>query len=185
MLTEYHSEALAVWAFRSRIWDYLVKPIPEQALFHSISELFTVNSSQARRAPREVIARGFNTYLEDHLSGPSGIHQAVIKAKMYVEMHLGDRITEAAVADLCGMSCSYFSRTFRKSCEITFTEFVLRARIQKAARLLRDPQISITRVCYDVGCQDLSCFARVFRRYIGNTPCSYRAAAKAEDLDLG
>src|SRR5919112_210321 len=27
MLTVQHSEALAVWAFRSRVWDYVVKPL--------------------------------------------------------------------------------------------------------------------------------------------------------------
>jgi DNA-binding NtrC family response regulator len=31
MLTVQHSEALAVWAFRSRVWDYLVKP-PQRSI---------------------------------------------------------------------------------------------------------------------------------------------------------
>ncbi|NIO38745.1 MAG: response regulator, partial [Burkholderiales bacterium] len=27
MLTVQHSEALAIWAFRTKVWDYLVKPV--------------------------------------------------------------------------------------------------------------------------------------------------------------
>ncbi|QVM87874.1 response regulator [Pseudomonas lalucatii] len=42
MLTLQHSEALAVWAFRTRVWDYLVKPVSEQELWRRIRQLLQV-----------------------------------------------------------------------------------------------------------------------------------------------
>lgn len=36
MLTEYHFEALAVWAFRTGVWDYLVKPVATDLLSRCI-----------------------------------------------------------------------------------------------------------------------------------------------------
>lgn len=36
MLTEHHSEALAVWAFRAGVWDYLVTPVAVETLSCSI-----------------------------------------------------------------------------------------------------------------------------------------------------
>ncbi|HOV19810.1 MAG TPA: hypothetical protein PLK10_10300, partial [Ottowia sp.] len=32
MFTEYHTEALAIWAFRCRVWDYRVKPVSADTL---------------------------------------------------------------------------------------------------------------------------------------------------------
>ena len=39
MITESHSESLAVWAFRSGVWDYLVKPLTADELNRRIETL--------------------------------------------------------------------------------------------------------------------------------------------------
>jgi DNA-binding response OmpR family regulator len=51
MLTEQHSEELAVWALRNRVWDYLVKPLAQQELQHSLRALMRV-SKECRGALR-------------------------------------------------------------------------------------------------------------------------------------
>ena len=39
MLTQESSERLAVWAFRSRVWNYFVKPVPESELSECLQAL--------------------------------------------------------------------------------------------------------------------------------------------------
>src|SRR5262245_45874954 len=52
MFTREHSEALAVWAFRSRVWNYFVKPVPTQEIEESLTALAQiVGSSTSARAP--------------------------------------------------------------------------------------------------------------------------------------
>ena len=52
MLTLKHSEALAIWAFRSRVWDYLVKPVPNTEVtrcFDGLANLFENKNVQPSR----------------------------------------------------------------------------------------------------------------------------------------
>src|SRR5262245_25574177 len=42
MLTLAHSESLAVWAFRARVWNYLVKPVPGAELSETLRTLATI-----------------------------------------------------------------------------------------------------------------------------------------------
>ena len=52
MLTLEHSEALAVWAFRSRMWNYFAKPVPQTELLESLRSLVKLGQrgSPARTA---------------------------------------------------------------------------------------------------------------------------------------
>ena len=45
-----------------------------------------------------------------------------------------------------------------------FRDFVVRVRIQRAAELMRQPNVSVTEAAFGVGFNDLSYFARMFRR---------------------
>jgi DNA-binding NtrC family response regulator len=54
-VTEQHSEALAIWALRSRVWDYFVKPLVTAEIFHCIESLKAVIAEQSRGAPRKAI----------------------------------------------------------------------------------------------------------------------------------
>jgi AraC-like DNA-binding protein len=62
----------------------------------------------------------------------------------------------------------------------TFTQFVLRQRLDRVYRTLRDPRFlarSITSIAYDAGFGDLSYFNRTFRRHYGATPSDIRNIA--------
>ena len=48
MLTEYHSEALAIWAYRHRVWDYRVKPITDKVLSRVLGALARCASKTSR-----------------------------------------------------------------------------------------------------------------------------------------
>jgi len=92
--------------------------------------------------------------------------------------HLADDHSASALAAELGMSESRFSRFFRKATGNTFTDFVNRARVEKAKRLLMKPAARITEVAYEVGFQCLSHFNRSFRRIASESPTEYRGRMK-------
>ena len=63
---------------------------------------------------------------------------------------------------------------------VTPHQYLVRARLRRAARLLAEEERSITGIAYDVGFGDLSNFVRTFRRAAGVSPRAFRKAAKGE-----
>jgi AraC-like DNA-binding protein/ActR/RegA family two-component response regulator len=173
LITTYHSEALAVWALRARVWDYIVKPYA----IDNILRALTVLSKERRRqssTPRKIIPPVVDPANTPPFTRLTGKEKTILRAKAFIEAHLAEKFRQTAVARQCGMSLSHFSRAFRQVCGIGFSEFVLRARIEKALVLLENPGSKITSVCYEVGFSDLSYFGRAFRRYVGMTPSQYQ-----------
>jgi len=72
-----------------------------------------------------------------------------------------------------------FCKLFKRATGLTFTDFVNRARVEKAKRLLMRPSARITEIAYDVGFQSLSHFNRSFRRIADESPSEFRCRMKS------
>ena len=84
-----------------------------------------------------------------------------------------------AVAARHGVTPRYVHKLFEGE-GIPYTQFVLRQRLERAYRRLRDPRFaasSVSAIAYDAGFGDLSYFNRAFRRRYGATPSDVRSAA--------
>ncbi len=75
-----------------------------------------------------------------------------------------------------GVSPFHFCKIFKRFTGLTFTEYVNRARVEKAKQLLIKPQSRVTEVAYDVGFQSLSQFNRSFRRVMDQSPTEFRSS---------
>lgn len=174
MLTDYHSEALAVWAFRTRVWDYLVKPVQPEEVLRRVTELSKLLTLRESRVARTHPFPIHPIPIEVRWSQGNGSERGLLPAVAYVEAHYPEKIALEEMARLCGMGAFQFSRAFKKVRGITFREFLLQHRIGKALKLLRNPRAEVTDVAFAVGFNDLSHFARMFRRYAGLCPSKYR-----------
>lgn len=173
-LTLQHSEALAVWAFRSRVLDYIVKPVSRSEFEQSakaLRRMSTVSRTQRSR-----------TLLDCSAPIPPEIphrkqinHATLLPAIYFVKQNFREKIRSEQVAEACGMSIFRFSRAFHEEYGLTFQDYVLRYRILEACRVLRCPKANVTRIGYAVGFNDASYFSRVFRRFIGTSPSAYAA----------
>lgn len=179
MITQAHSESLAVWAFRARVWDYFVQPV-ELSRFLGVIEM--LRGIKHRCAPSSAARAELdftNAIPPEARQRCGGVRQdqfVVDHAMSYVETNLHRKIVQSEVADLCGLSTFQFSRLFKRITNGTFQEYLLSRRITEAKRLLANPNVSVTDVCFTVGFHDLSYFTRVFQRYVGHAPSRYRAA---------
>jgi len=177
MLTIGHSESLAVWAFRARVWNYLVKPVACDEFEENLEALARIGN---RGAPPR-IAQTLAAAVPDDL--PAQPVEARISrlqpALHFVAQHYHEKLTEAAAAKACGMSRFEFSRKFHAAFGMTFRDYLLRVRITEARRLLTEGGRSVTSVAYSTGFNDGSHFASMFRRYTGVLPSDYRAGEPA------
>jgi AraC-like DNA-binding protein len=79
------------------------------------------------------------------------------------------------LAVLTGASPFHLARSFRAIVGTTPHQYLIAARLRRAALLLLDTQKRITHVAYDAGFGDLSNFVHTFRRAMGATPRDFRA----------
>jgi YesN/AraC family two-component response regulator len=173
MLTGYHSEALAVWALRTRVWDYLVKPVSAEEVSCRIDRLSRPANIPGSNLAESEVTTTEPIPFEVRVFSPTE-RQITLPAVSYVEKHYSDKIELGVVSGQCGLRPGQFSRIFKKERGVTFREFLIRYRINKARELLRHPRASVTDVAFTVGFSDLSYFARIFKKHTGASPSHYR-----------
>jgi AraC-like DNA-binding protein len=80
----------------------------------------------------------------------------------------------AALARAALMSTAHFSRQFRAAYGETPYSYLMTRRIERAKALLRRGDLSVTEVCFAVGCTSLGSFSARFTELVGQTPTAYR-----------
>jgi transcriptional regulator GlxA family with amidase domain len=73
------------------------------------------------------------------------------------------------------MSAGHFSRNFRAAFGETPYSYLMTRRIERAMALLRRGDLSVTEVCFEVGCTSLGSFSSRFTELVGESPSAYRA----------
>ncbi|MEV7190693.1 helix-turn-helix transcriptional regulator [Streptomyces sp. NPDC093510] len=73
------------------------------------------------------------------------------------------------------MSAGHFSRSFRAAYGETPYSYLMTRRIERAKALLRRGDLSVTEVCFEVGCTSLGSFSSRFTELVGESPSAYRA----------
>ena len=80
-----------------------------------------------------------------------------------------------AIARAALMSPAHFSRRFRAAYGETPYAYLMTRRIERAKALLRRGDMSVSEVCWEVGCTSLGSFSARFTELVGETPTAYRA----------
>jgi len=92
----------------------------------------------------------------------------------FIEEHLAEEISLAALAELVDLSLYHFARAFTQSFGVPPHHYHMARRIDRARRLLQEPALSVTQIGIQIGFRETSSFTRAFRRFTGLTPTEYR-----------
>lgn len=87
-----------------------------------------------------------------------------------------DRLALGQAASMAGLSTGYFSRLFAGEVGISFREYALRARLERARHLLEETDMPVGQVAAALGYDDVYLFSRQFRRRYGASPKHFRSA---------
>ncbi|MBL1074513.1 helix-turn-helix transcriptional regulator [Nocardia sp. 2] len=78
------------------------------------------------------------------------------------------------------MSAGHLSRQFKAAYGESPYSYLMTRRIERAMALLRRGDLSVTEVCFEVGCQSLGTFSTRFTELVGVSPSVYKKDAAQE-----
>jgi len=92
----------------------------------------------------------------------------------YVRTHLSGEITIKNAASRFAYSPNHFGVLFKEQVGMSFNDFVVRERMERARHLLASPHLKVYEIAEEVGYNSLTYFSRTFKEQFGTTPGDYR-----------
>jgi AraC family transcriptional regulator len=148
---------------------------PEQPAHGAILEATSLLRRQMRLQPVEAAA--------DEGKGHLLAWQAR-KVLDHIDRHITSRVL---VADLCALiwrSEAHFSRSFRGTFGYSPHVFVVRRRVELAAKYMLQTDMSLSDIAIGCGFTDQAHLSKQFRVVTGRTPAAWRRAKRAQDADV-
>lgn len=129
------------------------------------------------RALGGVLLRALHARLFGERSEQLGNGLDMARLDAYIGEHLSRRITVLELAQVACLSPSHFHALFKDCAGLTPHQYLLRARLDRASRLLRETPLALVRIAEECGFSSQSALTTAMRRYLGLTPKSLRDQA--------
>jgi AraC-like DNA-binding protein len=155
ILSDSSSEELILSSFRKGAWDFFKKPFLMRELKMSADSAL---STRKRMAP-QLKSGGF-------------------QALGYITENFASRLRLSQIAQESAMSLSCFERTFKKEMGTTYTKFLNKFRISRAAKMLAEENLSISEIAYACGFTNPYHFTRMFNRIMAVSPRTYQKSLR-------
>ncbi|MDE1147841.1 MAG: AraC family transcriptional regulator [Azospirillaceae bacterium] len=102
----------------------------------------------------------------------------VRRVQAHIDQHLAEAVRIRDVADLARLSTSYFSRAFRITFGMPFTQYVIHQRVERAKHLMTRTPEPLSHIALACGLADQAHLSRLFRQTVGMTPGAWRRHAQ-------
>ncbi|MBN2533424.1 MAG: response regulator transcription factor [Spirochaetales bacterium] len=155
MLTGYSGKDIILESLRGHADDYLEKPLKVEKTLEIIKNLLAKKN--------------------DRVSG------VIEKLKYFIEKNYHKEISLKEASRIVYLSPKYISRLFKESTGISFHEYKLRLRMEKAKELLDNSDLTVNEIAYKTGYQNTESFVRIFKKLQECTPSEYRLREKVYD----
>jgi AraC-like DNA-binding protein len=106
----------------------------------------------------------------------------LLRVRDLIDRAYAEQLDIAALAGTASVSQAYFSRSFKSAFGETPHQYLMSRRMERAMALLRAGDLSVTEVCFAVGFSSLGSFSTQFRRFVGDSPSTYRQRDGHADL---
>ena len=161
-------------------------PVPDPQSMLKMEDQIEAADSYIDMIDKEALSELFRGIVDSMLEEKTeqtdiSAQDAVEKAIAYVNEHYCEKITLTGIAQMVGVSSSYFSTMFSRLTGENLIAYITRLRIEKAAELIRSDSFSLTETAFMVGYEDYAYFSRIFRKAMGVSPRDYASNQKTED----
>jgi two-component system response regulator YesN len=95
-------------------------------------------------------------------------------AREYIAKRYTEDISLEQVANYLNLNPFYFSKLFKKQTGETFSDYVMKIRINQAKKLMENEELNLKEICYLIGYKDPNYFSRVFKKCTNESPKAYR-----------
>jgi AraC-like DNA-binding protein len=156
VLTDAGSEEFALSVFRKDAWDYFKKPFKIEEIKMSMEAALGSKKKNGSSMKSERISRAIR----------------------YISENFPTQLRLSQIAQESAMSLSCFERTFKKEMGTTYTKFLNKFRISRAAKMLEQQELSITEIAFACGFTNPYHFTRMFNRVMAVSPRTYRKSLR-------
>jgi AraC-like DNA-binding protein len=105
-------------------------------------------------------------------------NRRLLRVRDKMDRSYADALDIAALAASAHLSRAHFIRSFRETFGEPPHRYLQRRRLERAMALLRETELSVTEICFEVGFSSLGTFSRTFREIVGMSPSAYRDRAE-------
>ncbi|MCQ2585901.1 MAG: response regulator [Treponema sp.] len=98
----------------------------------------------------------------------------ITKVRTYINLHLSSDFSLEDAAQYAGVSSFYLSKLFKEEMNDTFVNYVTELKMEKAAHLLKETDMSIKEITNATGYNDQNYFSKIFKNKYEMSPSEYR-----------
>jgi two-component system, response regulator YesN len=153
---------------------WIVSRVMKEMGVETVTPLYSYQTQdyrQLRLETNQLLDKMRNSYEKHYeLLEADTIHQI----KQYIIEHSSEDISLDALAKKVDLSPIYISKMFKEKLGINYIDLLTECRIEKAKKLLGDPEKSIKEITFDVGYHDPNYFSKVFKKMCNISPKEYR-----------
>ena len=116
-------------------------------------------------------------YRDTHfIAATASTHESklVAKAFEFIHRHCREKLTLSDLGKIFGCSPEYAGRFFKRLTGITFSDYLIRYRVDLACGRLENSTKSISEIAAELGYFDNAYFDKCFRKIMGMSPLDYR-----------
>jgi AraC family transcriptional regulator len=113
------------------------------------------------------------TMTSDGLPSPH-LQRKIHEVQVFLAQNLAYDVDLTTIAAQASLSPYYFTRQFTAMIGMPPYRYLITLRIQRAAQLLRESDLTVTQILHRVGFHSPSHFTTTFRRHMGMSPTAYR-----------
>ncbi len=97
--------------------------------------------------------------------------QTVLCMKEIINEQLADfNLSADQIADQFNLTSSYINRIFKQQTAMSISGYINETRLQRAEKLLRETDLTITQIAAQAGFSSMGTFFRLFKKHFGQTP---------------
>lgn len=112
----------------------------------------------------------------------NGNKKMIEQIKEYIERHLHEYLHEdltlTAIAAKFYLNSSYLSQLFKSETGENYVDFLMKLKVEKAKKLLKDKNLRIQDICELVGYKDSKYFIQLFKKQVGMLPSEFRLGVR-------
>ena len=140
-----------------------------------------VYAEQLARALSARLLRAHSNRVPQAPAPPRGglTRTQLARAIEFMDANLSGSPSLEEIADPAGLSPAHFTRQFKASMGVAPHQYLLRSRMERAKRLLRETDRSVAQVAFECGFSHQEHMTRVFSRFTGTTPAAFRRTVRS------
>jgi YesN/AraC family two-component response regulator len=157
IITAYNDFTYAQQAIKCGVIDFLLKPIAPNDLYNCLDKILKSiqKTDSASAVPPE-----YTDYIQKILD--------------YIDYHFLDDLNLSDLASKFNLNEKYLSRYFKQKMGTSFTEYIIKLKIERSKNMLEYSDAPIYEIAADLNFNDASYFTKVFQKKEGVSPSQYR-----------